>query len=148
MKSLKVLLVDDNERFIDSIERYLVSIPDLHIDCVGKATSGEDAITLIPVLHPDLILMDLTMPGINGLETTRMIKGSKNPPRTIILTIHDSEEYRWAAKEAGADGFLTKSEFTEKLTPLLRVLFPKSADTSDQINRGSETNKPPQLKVV
>jgi DNA-binding NarL/FixJ family response regulator len=123
VKSLRVLLVDDNERFIDSVERYLVSVPDLQIDCVGKATSGEDAIKLTPMVKPDLVLMDLTMPGINGLIAMQSIKKAPNPPRVVMLTIHDSDEYRWAAKDAGADGFLSKSELTEKLIPILRSMF-------------------------
>jgi DNA-binding NarL/FixJ family response regulator len=128
MKNLRVLLVDDNERFLDSIERYLNSIPEMNIVCAAKATSGEQAIKLCAELNLDLILMDITLPGMNGLDAMRSIKQTPNAPRVIILTIHDSSEYRWAAKEAGADGFLVKSEFTEKLVPLVQSLFPQSSD--------------------
>ncbi len=131
MKKVRTLLVDDNERFLYSIERFLASVTELNFDCVGKAMSGEDALKLSASLKPDLILMDLTMPGINGLDAMRLIKQSANTPRVIILTIHQSGEYRWAAKEAGADGFLTKSEFTEKLVPIVQSLFPQPSSSSD-----------------
>lgn len=146
MKNLRVLLVDDNERFLDSIERYLISIPGIHIDCIAKGRSGEDAIGLCTTLKPDLILIDLTMPGINGLDAMRLIKQSKNPPRAIMLTIHDSDEYRWAAKDAGADGFLTKSEFMQKLMPIIRTIFPEKFDPRD--NADNETINGPQSHVV
>ncbi len=147
MQNLRVLLVDDNERFIDSIERYLVSVPDLLIECVGKATSGEDAIKLITVLKPDFILMDLTMPGMGGLKATRLMKRESDPPRVVILTIHEGIEYRNAAHEAGADGFLSKSEFTEKLIPVLRSMFPESPSKSDCPVHGTTTTAMPDSKV-
>jgi DNA-binding NarL/FixJ family response regulator len=131
MKKVRALLVDDKERFLDSIERYLVSVPELNVDCIGKATSGEEAIMLSMELKPDLILMDLTMPGMGGLKATRLMKQETHAPRVVILTIHESEEYRRAAKEAGADGFLTKSEFAEKLVPLVQSLFPQPSSSSD-----------------
>jgi two-component system response regulator NreC len=126
MKNVRVLLVDDNERFLVSIGRYLASLRDLDIITAGKAMSGEEAIKLSAQLKPDLILMDLTMPRLNGLAATRVIKQKADAPRVIILTIHDSDEYKKAAREAGADGFVTKSEFAETLVPLVLSLFPQS----------------------
>lgn len=124
MKSVRVLLVDDNERFLKSIERYLASLPEMNIVSAGKATSGVEAIRLSGELKPDLIIMDLAMPSMNGLKVTRLIKEAADAPRVIILTIHESDEYRRAAREAGADGFVTKAEFGEKLLPLVQSLFP------------------------
>jgi DNA-binding NarL/FixJ family response regulator len=123
MKSVRVLLVDDNERFLESIERYFISVPEMHIVCAGKAKSGEEGVKLSAELKPDLILMDVTMPRMNGIEAMRLIKQEANAPRVVILTIHESNEYRRAARETGADGYLTKSECTEKLVPLVQSLF-------------------------
>jgi two-component system invasion response regulator UvrY len=146
VKKVRALLVDDKERFLDSIERYLVSVPELNVDCIGKATSGEEAIMLSMELKPDLILMDLTMPGMGGLEATQLIKQEANAPRVVILTIHESDEYRRAAREAGADGFLTKSEFTEKLVSVVQSMFPESLNTSDCPGHGTATTNVPQSK--
>lgn len=123
MKRVRVLLVDDNERFLESVERYLGSIPEMNIVSAGKATSGVEAIRLSAKLKPDLILMDLTMPTLNGLAATRVIKQEADAPRVIILTIHENDEYKKAAREAGADGFVTKSEFADQLLPLIDSLF-------------------------
>jgi two-component system invasion response regulator UvrY len=127
MKSVKVLLADDNQRFLESTERFLRSIPDINMVAVGKALSGEEAIRLSSELKPDLILMDLAMPGMSGLEATRLIKQAGEAPRVVILTIHENDEYRRAAEGAGADGFVTKSDFAEKLVPMVRSLFPQSS---------------------
>jgi DNA-binding NarL/FixJ family response regulator len=138
MKNVRTLLVDDNERFLASIERYLASIPEPHIDCVARAGSGEEAIRLSGSLKPDLILMDVTLPGINGLDALQSIKRAPNAPRIIILTIHEGDEYRWAAREAGADGFLTKSDFSEKLIRLVQSIFPVSSESSDSSSSEGE----------
>jgi DNA-binding NarL/FixJ family response regulator len=147
MKKVRALLVDDNERFLDSIERYLNSIPELSIVCAAKATSGEEAIKLCAQLKPDLVLMDLTMPGMGGLKATRLMKQETQAPRVVILTIHEGVEYGNAAHDAGADGFLSKSEFTEKLIPILRSMFPESPSTSDCPVHGPGTTNMPHSKV-
>ncbi|MCP4516579.1 MAG: response regulator transcription factor, partial [Delftia sp.] len=71
----------------------------------------------------DLVLMDLAMPGMSGLEATRQIKARPSGPRVIILTLYDSPEYRAAAQELGADGFVIKSEFFDQLQPAIHTLF-------------------------
>ncbi len=124
MNPIKVLLVDDNNHFIDSIERYLSSIRDPETIIVGKAASGEEAILLVGELNPDLVLMDVTMPGMGGVDATRAIKEGNMFPRVVIVTVHEEEAYRAAAESAGADGFVAKSDLTEKLLPLVRSLFP------------------------
>lgn len=86
--------------------------------------SGEEAVGKSVELQPDLVLMDLAMPGIGGLDATRKIKSGINPPRVIIITIHEGDEYRKSAEEAGADGFISKSELHIKLAKQIRSFFP------------------------
>jgi DNA-binding NarL/FixJ family response regulator len=93
------------------------------ITVVGEAHSGAEALVKNEGLAPDLVLMDLIMPGMNGLEATRRIKIGKSPPLIIILTLYDNAEYRNAAMTVGADGFVAKSEAGTQLHPLIRELF-------------------------
>lgn len=121
MPPVSILLVDDNARFLDSVERFITAVAPYEI--AGRALSGQEALARVGVVQPDLVLMDLAMPGMNGLEATRAIKTAAQPPRVIIMTMYDTPEYRVAAGEAGADGFVIKSEFAAELLPLIARLF-------------------------
>ncbi len=118
---MRILLVDDETLFSDAAEHFLSAEPGLVI--VGRAASGREAIRLVNELHPDLVLMDLAMSEMNGLEATRYIKTQPNAPRIIILSLHCEDEYREAAKSVGADGFVSKLEFGTELLPLIRSLM-------------------------
>ncbi|MDF2439577.1 MAG: hypothetical protein JWN98_561 [Abditibacteriota bacterium] len=120
MIPISILVVDDSPNFLQSAIRFLST--DYRVNIVGLALSGDDAIAQVEQLHPDLVLMDLAMPGMNGLEVTRVLKAGTNPPRVIILTLHDAPEYQIAAAEANADGFVAKSDFGAKLLPLIDSL--------------------------
>jgi DNA-binding NarL/FixJ family response regulator len=119
--ALTVLLVDDSWAFLGSAEHFLSMEPNLQV--VGYATTGLEALDQIGRLRPDLVLMDVAMPRMNGLAATRRLKEKPDAPRIIMLTVHNLAEYRRAAAEAGADGFLAKSEFGCQLLPLIRKLF-------------------------
>lgn len=121
MSPIRIFLVDDNLAFLESATRFLRG--DDRIKVVGQVLSGREALEQVVQLCPDLVLMDLTMPVMNGLEATRLIKAQPNAPRVVILTLSDSYEYRSAAADAGADGFVTKSEFGTALLPLINSLF-------------------------
>ncbi len=118
---IRVLIVDDSAHFLEVEKRFLAMQPELTI--VGSATSGEAAISETDHLHPDLILMDLTMPGMNGLQATREIKNQPNAPRIIIVTLHDQNAYRTMSETVGADGFITKDNFGEPLINMIHALF-------------------------
>ncbi len=120
MNECRILLVDDNLGFLDSSAAFLKAHSDFEV--VGRARSGLDAIKQVAALHPDLVLMDLAMPGMDGLEATRRIKSQPHPPHIILVTLHDGPEYHAAAKEAQADAFLAKSEIGLRLLPLIRHL--------------------------
>ncbi|MBI4278559.1 MAG: response regulator, partial [Armatimonadetes bacterium] len=74
-------------------------------------------------LRPDLVIMDLTMPGMNGLEATRRLKARPGAPRVVILSLHDSEAHRAVAAAAGADAYASKSEFGDALLGLIQALL-------------------------
>src|SRR5690606_7313376 len=87
------------------------------------ATSGQDALEEVARLRPDLVLMDVAMPGLNGLCATGRIKAQADAPRVVIVTLHDSLEDRAAALAAHADGFVAKAQFCQQLGPLISRLF-------------------------
>jgi two-component system cell cycle sensor histidine kinase/response regulator CckA len=126
MPRRRIFLVVDNPEFIIASRRVLSFEPDIEV--VGWASSGIDALEQVPLLRPDLVLMDLTMPGMNGLETTRRLKAQPFRPAVVILTVHQSEEFCIAAEAAGADSFISKSHLAEQLPPFLRTLFDGSVD--------------------
>jgi CheY-like chemotaxis protein len=123
MSILKILLVDDNPEFLKVAAHFLKE----HgaVEVVGLAKSGGEAIRKVHDLVPDLVLMDLSMPGINGLEATRQIKALPVAPHVVILTLHDGPEIQSFAQAAGADDFVTKSDFGDYLPPLLARFSPR-----------------------
>jgi DNA-binding NarL/FixJ family response regulator len=126
MRPIRILLVDDNTEFLDAATRFLVDRP--RIEIVGKAFSGREAVKQTPSLKPDVVLMDLTMPEMNGLEATRLLKQLPDPPTVIVVSLHDDRSFRTAAQEAGADGFLPKRLLSKHLVPLLEKLIPVTPD--------------------
>ena len=118
---IRVLLVDDNPEFIDATERFLST--DSWLEVIGHTLSGEEALDRSSQLKPDLVLMDLAMPRMNGLETTRQLKAMPGAPRVIILTLYDNSEYRSASKAANADGFIAKSDLGIQLISMIHNLF-------------------------
>jgi DNA-binding NarL/FixJ family response regulator len=121
MSQLRTLLVDDNDTFLNSVSIFLSSYPELEV--VGLARSGVEAIEKSEALHPQLVLIDAVMPGMNGLDATRIIKGKSKAPRVVIWTLHTDSQYETAAAAAGADGFLPKSALAKRLLPLIHTLF-------------------------
>jgi DNA-binding NarL/FixJ family response regulator len=122
MTPIRILLVDDNRDFLGSAVNFLAVDPRLKI--VGTVTSGREALELTPGLQPDLVLMDLAMPEMNGLEATRRLKARSTALRVVIVTGNDHQEYRNAANAAGADGFLAKSDFGRRAADLIHTLCP------------------------
>lgn len=121
MQSLRVLLVDDNQAFLDLVARELAA--DARVRIVGAAQSAEDALAQVRRAQPDLVLLDIALPGMNGLEATRQIKVWPGAPRVVLVTIHDTPDYRAAGMAAGADGFIAKEEFDTQIAPMIEALF-------------------------
>jgi len=127
--ALRILLVDDSPAFLHAATRALALDPRINI--VGEALSGHQAVALVPEVRPDVVLMDVAMPGMNGFEATRQIKSRPNPPRIVMLTSHDIAHYRTAAENAGADNFVNKADFGTELLPLINnVLAERAASES------------------
>ncbi|HEY6930538.1 MAG TPA: response regulator transcription factor, partial [Thermoanaerobaculia bacterium] len=99
-KTVRIVLVDDSDAFRRSAGGYLTRQPSCVL--VGTAASGVEALERVVVLRPDLVLLDIAMPDLNGLEVARRLKRIIPPPRVVMVTIHDDASYRLAAREAGA----------------------------------------------
>jgi DNA-binding NarL/FixJ family response regulator len=118
---IRTLIVDDSDIFLDSLERYLGTVPS--IDVVGRACSADEAIMKVKVLQPDLVFMDLAMPRCNGLDATKEIKNLDNPPFIIIVSPDANGEYSASARAAGADGLVSKREFSDSVMGVVEGLF-------------------------
>jgi DNA-binding NarL/FixJ family response regulator len=132
---IRVLLVDDNRFFVEFISHFLAAEPDIEV--IGHALTGREGVEKSAASSPDLVLMDLAMPEMNGLEVTRRIRAQPDPPYVVILTLYDNLEYRKAAAAVGASGYVVKSDLTTQLLPLIRSLFGHPS-TSEQESRGGE----------
>jgi two-component system, NarL family, response regulator DegU len=102
----RLLIADDHELFQDGLQRMLSLEPDLEV--VGKAANGREVIELCSRLHPDLVLMDVRMPEMDGLEATRRIKSELPTTSVLILTTYDDPDYLFEAIMAGAAGYVLK----------------------------------------
>lgn len=126
MQTIRVLLVDDSPAFVHEAAGFLSETPGFEV--VGWTSSGLEALDIVGRLPVDLVLMDIAMPGMNGLEATRRIKKRPEAPKVVILTLHDGLEFRTAALTAEADGFVAKSDLSAKLVPCVHALFHEGPD--------------------
>jgi len=113
-----ILLVDDHPLFRHSIRGVLEAQPDFRI--VAEAGDGEEAVRLATELQPDIVLMDIAMPKMDGLEATRLIKKSHPNIAVLVLTIHSDDQHILEVLQAGAAGYLTKSVFGEEVVQSVR----------------------------
>ncbi|WP_422749370.1 response regulator [Micromonospora sp. WMMD1219] len=119
---VRVLLVDD-QHLVRTGFRVILEVED-DIEVVGEAADGQRAVSMAPALRPDVVLMDVEMPVLDGLEATRRITGDTTPggPAVLILTTFDRDDYLFAALRAGASGFLLKNGTPEDLVEAVRVV--------------------------
>ncbi|MCY3809139.1 MAG: response regulator transcription factor [Gemmatimonadetes bacterium] len=117
----RVLLVDDHKAVRASLWELLESID--AVDVVGEASSGEEAVRKARTLEPDVVVMDLAMPGMGGLEATRRITALGLRTRILVLTVHDEDEFLATAMEAGAASFLNKSVADTELEGELEAIM-------------------------
>ena len=109
MAPVRVLIVDDQEPF----RRAAAAVVELTepFGVVGGVESGEGCLAAVPELHPDLVLMDVGLPGIDGIETTRRLSVLPSPPVVVLVSTHDEEEFGDAARSCGAVAYIKKSLF-------------------------------------
>jgi two-component system, NarL family, response regulator NreC len=117
---IRILLVDDHTLMRAGLRVLLGQEPDLAV--VGEAATGEEAIERVAEVQPDLVLMDLSMPGIGGLEATRRITAAHPAVRVLIVTVHAEEEYLLPVLEAGGSGYVMKQSADSELLGAIRTV--------------------------
>lgn len=133
---IRVLIVDDDPLVRAGLSFMLGGAPDLEI--VGEAADGDEVAAAVARTRPDVVLMDIRMPGVDGIEATRRIirdGTASHDPRVLILTTFDLDEYVIEAVRAGASGFLLKDSPPEELTQAVRVVAAGEALLSPKITR-------------
>jgi DNA-binding NarL/FixJ family response regulator len=133
--TIRVLVVDDQELLRTAISSLIDEEDDLQV--VGEAADGREAVELVPRLSPDVVVMDVRMPGMDGIEATRHItsRDSANTPRVLILTTFDLDEYVFEALRAGASGFTLKNRPLEELLNAIRVVAQGEALLAPNVTR-------------
>jgi DNA-binding NarL/FixJ family response regulator len=121
MPSRRLLLVDDHAL----VRRGLASLLATDGRCVvvGEAGSGEQAVALVPQVAPDLVILDMSLPGIDGLETLRRLRQRPDPPRILILSMHDEAHLVAQAFQDGADGYLLKDSMDDELFQAIEAVL-------------------------
>ncbi len=120
MNKIKILLADDHAILRDGLREKLSQEPD--IDVIGDASDGREAVKLTEKLSPDIVVMDISMPLLNGEEATRQIKKRFPEINVIILTVHESEDYVYQLFNAGASGYLCKKSAYKDLADAIRAV--------------------------
>jgi len=120
VQQIKVLIVDDHPILREGVAAVLGCEDDMQI--VGEAASGMEALELFRALDPDVTLMDLQMPGMNGVETIRAVRKEKSEARIIVLTTYSGDILASKALKAGASGYLLKSSLKDQLVDTIRVV--------------------------
>jgi DNA-binding NarL/FixJ family response regulator len=131
--TVRVLLVDDQPLIRAALRMVVAETPDLGI--VGEAGSGADAVRMAEDLRPDVVVMDLRMPGMDGIEATRRIVAGNSPARVLVLTTFDDDEQVYGALRAGACGFLVKDMALEDILDAVRVVAAGDALIAPSVTR-------------
>jgi DNA-binding NarL/FixJ family response regulator len=125
---IKILLVDDNLTFLAAVRKCLAMLPNAQV--VAEAHDGHQALALATQWQPDLVLLDIMMPGMNGLEAAAIMQSWPQPPQIVFLSMHDNAPYRLAAAELGVLGFVGKADFVAELLPLIANLVAAGASAN------------------
>jgi DNA-binding NarL/FixJ family response regulator len=118
--TVRIVLTDDQPLVRAGLRVLIADTPDL--DVVGEAGTGAQAVALARDLRPDVVVMDIRMPGMDGIEATRMITADHGTARVVVLTTFDDDDYVYAALRAGASGFLVKDMAMEDILAAIRVV--------------------------
>lgn len=121
MQKPKVLIADDHTLFRQGLKRILSDFDDLKV--IAEATNGDEAVTLVEQMEPDIVLMDVSMPRMGGLEATRRIKAMRPETQVIMLTVSEKDEDLFEAVRVGARGYLLKNAESSELAEAIRRVF-------------------------
>jgi DNA-binding NarL/FixJ family response regulator len=151
--TIRVLLADDHRMLREGLRR---SLTEEGLDIVGEAENGEQAIRLAADLKPDVVLMDVSMPELDGVEATKVIRQDPDGPQVIMLTMHADKEVLADAIRAGASGYLVKDCSTEEVAEAVRMavqgdtaLSPQLAATMlDEVRRLDVPDTPDDDRVI
>ena len=128
----RVLVVDDHTVIRRGVQGILSTYPEW--DLCGEADNGQDAIRLAGELEPEVVIMDVSMPGMNGLEATRIIHDVLPETKVLLLTLHSSSEFVRSAFRAGARGYVLKSDAENELVRALNVVIGEGTYVSPAID--------------
>lgn len=117
--ALHILLVDNNPLFLSAVHHLLD--PMLEVDIVGEAHDGAEGLLKAKELQPDLILLDIAMPKMSGLDVALRIQSWTQPPKILFLTMHDDTFYQDAARDLGVIGVVGKTDLVAELLPMIRL---------------------------
>ena len=116
-RPMRTILVDDYPPLLAALATLLRTHQSVEI--VGRANNGTDGLKLAAEQNPDLVIIDFSMPDIDGVSVTRKLKASAHPPKVVVMSFHAEPEYRDMAIHAGADAYLVKTDIYHELMPLL-----------------------------
>jgi two-component system invasion response regulator UvrY len=119
---ISVLITDDHRLVRAGFRKILED--EQNVSVIGEASNGEEALAFTQEHHPDLVLLDISMPGENGLAVLPKLKRLAPPPKVVILSIHASERVAKQALALGADDYITKESAVEELINSIRKIFP------------------------
>jgi DNA-binding NarL/FixJ family response regulator len=131
--SVRVLIADDQAMVREGFSVLLGAQPGIEV--VGEAVDGQDAVDKAAELRPDVVLMDVRMPVLNGLEATRLLAGASGGPKVLVVTTFDLDEYVYEALRAGASGFVLKDASAQALAEAVRVVAAGDAMLSPSVTR-------------
>ena len=131
----KVMIVDDHAAVRRGVQSILQTFPEWEF--CGEATNGQEAVELAEELNPEIIIMDVSMPVLNGLEATRIIHGTHPKTKILLLTLHSSTELVRSAFRAGARGYVLKSDAENELMRALNVVVGEGTYISPTIDEGA-----------
>ena len=131
--TVRVVLVDDQALVRTGFRMILEGTDDIEV--VGEAADGAAAVGVVAEVKPDVVLMDVRMPGVDGIEATRRVRALATAPRVIILTTFDLDEYVFAGLQAGASGFLLKDTLAADLVSAVRVVASGEAVAAPSVTR-------------
>ncbi|MFI2641414.1 response regulator [Streptomyces sp. NPDC018610] len=132
-RAIRVLIADDQMMVREGFSVLLNAMPDIEV--VGEAVNGRDAVVKVRELSPDVVLMDIRMPELNGLEATREIVAADGAAKVLVLTTFDLDEYVYQALRAGASGFLLKDASARQLADGVRVVAAGEALLAPSVTR-------------